>query len=340
MDTILLEEKEVQVKKFFFCLLIGALVLAAGCKAKKEAAEEEAKSASIVSEGYVTVDEGVELRYKTIGDGPDVVIVPAAIYLEHEFERLADKSRTLVLYDQRARGKSSAVADASKISMDFEIADLEALRQHLSKEKVSLIGWSYLGGLVILYANQYPEHVNKIVQIGPMPPTYEFFAQSASTPLDKESMAQLNKLQEEGLAESDPERFCTEFWNIYMERIFFDPDKIGLMRSDKCKCENEMPNNVSMQLGAIIGSLGKWDWREMVQDLDAPVLTIHGDSDTLPLEGSRAWVSSLHNARLLFVHEAGHLPFVEQPGVFYPAVDTFLKGEWPAGAEIFGAPTK
>jgi pimeloyl-ACP methyl ester carboxylesterase len=151
-------------------------------------------------------------------------------------------------------------------------------------------------------------------------------------------MAELKRLQDEGLDKTDPEKFCTEYWNIYMERIFFDDDKIGLMRSDKCKCKNEMPDNVNMQLGAIIGSIGEWDWREMVQGLDVPVLTIHGDSDTLPLEGSRVWVQILRNARLLFVHEAGHLPFVEQPGVFYPAVDTFLKGEWPAGSEIFGAP--
>lgn len=325
------------MKKFYVFLWIGALVLTFGCKGKKQAPAEE-KTGPVVSEGYVTVDEGVELRYKTIGDGPEVVIVPAAIYLEYEFERLADENRTLIMYDQRGRGKSSVVDDASRFSMDFEIADLEALRQHLGKEKVSLIGWSYLGGLVILYANQYPEHVDRIVQIGPMPPTYELFQQSRSTSLDEESVAQLNKLQEEGLAESDPERYCKESWNIYMKQIFFDPDKIGLMRSDMCKCKNETLNNVSMQIGAILGSVGEWDWREEVQGLEAPVLTIHGESDSLPLEGSRVWVSSLRNARLLFVQEAGHLPFVEQPDVFYPAVDTFLKGEWPAGAEIFGAP--
>jgi proline iminopeptidase len=264
--------------------------------------------------------------------------VPGAIYLEYEFERLAHPSRTLILYDQRGRGKSSAVADVSRFSMDFEIADLEALRQHLGKEKVSLIGWSYLGGLVVLYASQYPEHVDRIVQIGPIPPTFEYFQQASATPIDEDIMARFAELQEEGLAESDPERYCTEYWNTYMEVIFFDPVKISMFRSDKCKCENEMPANATRQLGAIIGSLGQWDWREMVRGLEAPVLTVHGDSDTLPLEGSRVWARSLHDARLFLVHEAGHLPFVEQPEVFYPAVDTFLKGEWPAGAEVFGVP--
>jgi proline iminopeptidase len=284
------------------------------------------------------VDEGVELRYKTIGEGPEAVVVPAAIYMEYEFEKLADPSRTLILYDQRGRGKSSPVNNFRTISMDSEIADLEAIRKHLGKEKISLIGWSYLGGMGFLYAAQFPEHVNRIVQVGPISPTYEIFVQSGSTPFDEESRAQLKKLQEAGLEKSDPERYCQEYWNIYMKRIFHDPEKISSMRSDKCKCANEMPANVNMQLLAIIGKLKEWDWREMAQSLDVPVLTIHGESDTLPIEGSRVWVQALCNARLLMVPEAGHLPFVEQPDIFYPAVDAFLKGEWPDGAEIFGAP--
>jgi proline iminopeptidase len=147
-------------------------------------------------------------------------------------------------------------------------------------------------------------------------------------------------MQDEGLDKTDPEKFCMESWNIRLKQIFYDPDKIKLFRSDICKCENETLENVSLQIGTIMGLLGEWDWREMVHGLDAPVLTIHGDSDTLPLEGSRVWVSSLGNARLLVVEQAGHMPFVEQPEVFYPAVDTFLKGEWPENTEVVGVPIK
>ncbi len=327
------------MKKLYLFITIGLLAFGFGCKGKGEPGKAaEGTAAPAVSEGYATVADGVELWYKTVGDGPEVVIVPAGIYMEYEFERLADESRTLVFYDQRGRGRSSAVADPSQISMAFEIADLEALRQHLGKEKVSLIGWSYLGGLVVLYAAQYPEHVNRIVQIGPISPTYEYFRQYRTSPRQDEVIARLTKMLEEGLDKADPQKYCTDYWNANMELIFYDPGKIGLMRSDRCDCENEMPGNVNMQLGAIIASLGEWDWREMAHGLDMPVLTVHGVSDLLPMEGSRVWVSSLGNARVLVVQEAGHLPFVEQPDVFYPAVDTFLKGEWPAGAEVFGAP--
>jgi hypothetical protein len=63
---------EVGMKNFWAFFLIGVMVLACGCKGKKEEVmtEEAAESKLIVSEGYVWVDEGVELRYKTIGDGP------------------------------------------------------------------------------------------------------------------------------------------------------------------------------------------------------------------------------------------------------------------------------
>jgi proline iminopeptidase len=316
------------LKKWSACLAVVALVMAYGCKRMGTQAEFP------VSEGFVTVEEGVDLRYKTVGDGPETIVIPAAIYLEYELEKLADDNRTLIFYDMRGRGKSSQVTERERISMDIEISDLEKLRQHLGKDKISLIGWSYLGGVVFLYASQYPENVERIIQIGPISPTFEIYSKTKVDPLDKEDLAKLKKMQEEGLAESDPEVYCTEFWNIYMKQIFFDNTKIGLFRSDVCQCENEMRERVTFQLQAVIQSIGHWDWIERARNLNVPVLTIQGDSDTLPVEGARMWASSLPDARLLIVPEAGHLPMVEQPEIFFPAVDTFLDGGWPAEAEL------
>jgi hypothetical protein len=124
-------------KKISILLLMGVLILAFGCKGKEE--KEEDVSKPFVSESHVIVDDGIELRIKTVGNGPETVIIPAAIYLEYEFERLIDESRTLVFYDVRGRGRSSKIMDSSRLGMDIEISDLEALRLHLGKEKISLI---------------------------------------------------------------------------------------------------------------------------------------------------------------------------------------------------------
>jgi len=315
------------MKKLPVILLGMTLILAFGCKGEEEPELQ-------VKDGYVTVEEDVKLYYRMVGDGPDAVIIPGACYLEYEFERLNNKDRTLIFYDTRSRGRSSKITDASRIGMNIEISDLEALRLHLGKEKVSLIGCSYLGAMVILYANEYPDYVKRVIQVGPLPPTYDIFTKATSTLIDSESQAQLEKMKAEGLDKTDPESFCQAYWDAYMKRIFYDPDKISLFRTDKCKFMNEMPDSVNFQFGGILGSIGKWDWRELAKSIKVPVLTIHGDHDTLPMEGAREWAASIPNARLLAVPKAGHLPFVESPELFYPTVDLFLNGEWPEKAVV------
>lgn len=318
-------------------LLLAALLTFGACQGEK--VEPDPMPGIEAIEGFAPVSEGVELRYKILGDGPETVFIPAAIYMEYEFEKLADPSFTLIFYDPRSRGKSTTVTDRLQIGMEFEVTDLEALRRHLGKEKISLIGWSYLGGMVALYASRYPEFVHRVTQVGPISPTFEIFMKTTASPIDKDSQAQLIKMREEGLDNKDPEAYCRQYWDIYMRRIFFDPSKIAGYRSDKCLCANEMPEHVNFQLGTILGKLGKWDWLEEMRNLASPVLTIHGEADTLPMEGSRHWVATFRDARLLVIPESGHLPFVEKPELFFPAVDTFLKGNWPDGAEEIKTPT-
>jgi len=68
----------------------------------------------------------------------------------------------------RNRGLSDAVTDTSKISLQHDADDLKAVRAHFGVEQPDLIGFSYLGKIVVLYAIQHPDHVNRIVQLGPV----------------------------------------------------------------------------------------------------------------------------------------------------------------------------
>jgi pimeloyl-ACP methyl ester carboxylesterase len=65
-----------------------------------------------------------------------------------------------------------------------------------------------------------------------------------------------------------------------------------------------------------------------------PVLVIHGTKDRSgPYGGARDWARLLPNARLLTVHDAAHVPWIEAPGLVLGSIRTFLDGEWPAAAE-------
>ncbi|HKY60455.1 MAG TPA: alpha/beta hydrolase, partial [Gemmatimonadota bacterium] len=82
---------------------------------------------------------------------------------------------------------------------------------------------------------------------------------------------------------------------------------------------------------------GDYDWRDELVSLEVPRLVIHGAADAFPVEGSREWVEGHPNARLMILEEAGHYPFIERPDAFFPAVDTFLEGRWPPGAEALSS---
>ena len=120
-----------------------------------------------VETGYVTSSDGVRLYYAKVGSGSEMVILPRRLFTFPDFQRLA-KGRTLIFYDMRDRGLSDAVTDISKISLQHDSDDLEAVRAHFGIEKPDLIGFSCLGKIVVLYAMQHPNHVNRIVKIGPV----------------------------------------------------------------------------------------------------------------------------------------------------------------------------
>ena len=101
----------------------------------------------------------------------------------------------------RNRGHSDSLTDTSKISIQADVDDLEAVRRHFNAPKVSLIGESYLGMTVVLYATQHPEHVERIVQIGPVPRKFgtkyppEYTAQDTDKIPDPAQMKNLERLR-------------------------------------------------------------------------------------------------------------------------------------------------
>jgi len=76
------------------------------------------------------MQDGVRLYYRSVGEGPEVVVVPMALYLAAFLEPLAS-NRRVVFYDPRNRGRSDA-ADLNTVSLDQQIEDLEELRKQLA----------------------------------------------------------------------------------------------------------------------------------------------------------------------------------------------------------------
>ncbi|HUA63280.1 MAG TPA: alpha/beta hydrolase [Verrucomicrobiae bacterium] len=286
--------------------------------------------------GYVAMDGGVRLYYLQAGQGARTLLVPNGPILMDAFAPLAE-GRTIIFYDVRNRGRSDTVEDPAKLSggIHRDVDDIETLRRHFGAESVDLIGHSYLGLMVALYAMKYPERAGRIVQIGPQQPYASRIYPRELTGADyvlAETFATLAKMDAEQAA-TDPVARCWKTWEI-LRRIYVtdaaDVDKIDWLR---CDLPNErnfrtywmahlMPSVNSLKLGA-----------EDFARATAPVLTVHGRRDrAAPYGGGRDWAAALPNARLLTVENGGHAPWVEEPAVI-SSIAKFLDGEWPEGTE-------
>jgi proline iminopeptidase len=285
------------------------------------------------AEGYVPVEGGLRLHYRVIGHGPDTVVVPADVWWGSRADGLA-RGRKVVLYDPRGRGLSDEVKELSFAGMEYEVRDLEALRRHLSLERVSLVGWSYLGAMVALYAARYPERVEAVVQVGAMPlrhgPHWEAFVKDREARRSAAAEAKLAKMREAGAPERDPVGWCRAFWEALVVTTLARPDTTGMIPSGVCDSTNERPRPDSV-MSRLIAGLGAWDWTAEARSVRARVLTVHGLRDNIPLDSSREWARPLPKARLLVLDASGHFPFAEQPAEFTRAVDAFLGGAWPEG---------
>jgi len=119
------------------------------------------------SEGDITTPDGVKLHYRKIGEGRTTLIVPMGFMLYDDFKQLADVA-TIITYDLRDRGRSSHVEDVNTLTIQQDAADLETVRQHFNADKFVPVGFSYLGLMVAMYTAQHPEHVARVIQLGPV----------------------------------------------------------------------------------------------------------------------------------------------------------------------------
>lgn len=299
-------------------------------------------------EGYLTAGKDVKLFYQKIGNGKEKLILPLGLYLYPGLKSLQDSlDCTLVFYDVRNRGRSGHLTDSSLIGIWQDVNDLESVRRYFGFDKVTLVGWSYLGMMVMLYAIQHPENIERIIQIGPValkwdtqfPPEHR---NTDPSRVDTIKRKEVEKLIAEGFHLKEPKKF-TQLWyetNSY-PNLFGDTSNIKKYRGELLKIlepENEWYHNFRWHLNHhFAGSVQKLNtdslWTE-VRKIKKPVLTIHGTKDrNAPYGAGRQWATELENARLLTIQGAAHVPWYESPQKVLHSMTVFLKGNWPEDAE-------
>jgi proline iminopeptidase len=299
------------------------------------------------NEGYITGADGARLFYRIEGSGPETLVVVhggpgnSLESIRLDLAPLAARRR-VIYYDQRGGGRSQLFDRAQDLAIDRHVADLEALRGHFGLERMTLFGNSWGGLLVSAYAAAHPDRVERLVLDAPAPPTQveavemaEEFARRAQTRFGDAERRRVHMVfdPEVWLRAEDPMTVCHDFARAVLQLYRHDMEREPRFRGDLCAGPLDSVRRQQSVNQMIWQSLPNYDLRPAVRAVTVPVLVITGESDAIPLSGVANWAANYRQARRLIVPGAGHFVHVEQPQIFFPAVEAFLAGRWPEGAE-------
>jgi non-heme chloroperoxidase len=256
-----------------------------------------------VRERRVRLRDGVDLRVRSLGDGPAAVLfihgwmVSGAVW-DGVLPFLETRGRTLIVPDLRGSGGSGRPDAGYTLAQYAE--DLIAVLDSMGVEQALLVGHSMGGQLALLLAATAPARVRSVLALCPVPPggltlppeAAGLFRSSAG-----DRARQGTILDSACLALSPEER----------ERVLADAGTVGA--------------------ACITQALDAWTqggFEDRLGDIRAPVRVLATDDPFLPLDLLRAQVASkIKSATLAKLDGAGHYPQCERREDCVAVIESF-----------------
>ena len=270
---------------------------------------------------------GANLHYRTFGSGPPVVIINGGPGMSSEgFAKLAQNLANgyqTIIYDQRGTGQSTVEPmDASTITIDLMVRDLEALRTHLNLEEWVVLGHSFGGILASYYATRHPEVIRGMI-----------LSSSGGIDLDL-----LNYFADSLRAKLTPEEFQNlSYWNnqisqgdtSYSARLQrgLAMAPAYLYHKEHIPAIGERMTQGNMTINGLVWNdlqrIG-FDCSDELKSFNKPVLIIQGKQDIISAATAGKAHAILPNSEIIFLDKCGHYGWLDQPNQYYAAIRDYL----------------
>ncbi len=227
--------------------------------------------------------------------------------------------RQIILYDQRGRGATQAPPALRNSRIEYDAGDVVAIREALGIARWDMLGHSWGGGIAMLAAERDTPGVRRLVTANAVGATNDWVAQlhaNALARLDGSERAALAALDPQTLYADDPATHAEYSRAIYP--AYFADREFGRGFAP--------PRETSATGAAVAARLRRegYDWREQIKRIAATTLVVHGTQDILPPRLATETVDLIPRAALQLIDGAGHMPFWEQPQLFFHSVINFL----------------
>jgi len=256
---------------------------------------------------------------------------------------LSQNGYDVYFYDQIGGGLSGRLKNIREYRLSRHVADLDQIRNKINAEQIILIGESFGGVLAAHYAAAHPENVKRMVLISPAELlSQEWDEDTRGNIKDRATQETRQKYKDlirtprtlftflllelnpdaayNFLSEDKADTLATKFMSLVSGGVACDPKTFPenhnlLIGFWALLIPDELPEPANKAVKIKLGSM------------TLPVLILRGECDYVKWEVTYEYKSLLKNATLLFLEGAGHMPFLEKPGLVLESIRSFLLDE-------------
>lgn len=274
--------------------------------------------------------------------GPGGAVVSFAP-ITNVISEISKEGYDVYFYDQAGGGFSERLRNIREYQLSRHVADLEQIRKEIKAEKMILVGESHGGRLAAHYTALYPENVERLVLISPGGLiSQEWDAESSGTIKDRASPEMLQKFDDliktprimftvllleinpdaahNFFTEAEADTLVTNLSSSLLGGMACDPEKFPVDHNILFGFWATMiPDNLPEPANESV--------KDKFKSLTLPVLILRSECDYLKWEVTYEYKSLLKNSTLLFLEGAGHMPFLEKPGLVLDSIRSFLLDE-------------
>jgi pimeloyl-ACP methyl ester carboxylesterase len=288
-----------------------------------------------VEERRVRTSDGTDLAYHVVGRGAPVLLANGLggswKAWQHQISYFEDRYR-FVSWDYRGLYRSGAPTDRDAVSIEDHVEDALAVLDAEGIEQTAIFGWSMGVQVALELFRRAPDRVRILVLVNGV----------AGAPWESAfNVRQIGGLIPYALAAA---RAIPSITQAATERIVGWPEtvtwakRVGLAGHT---LDEEVFGQLASSFAGLdmdlymhtLERLGEHDARDVLEELDVPVLVIAGDRDLFtPRRAAEDMVHRIRGAELLVVPGGTHYVAVEYPELVNLRVEKFFR-ERGYGAE-------
>ena len=270
---------------------------------------------------------GVRIYYRTFGAGTPILIINGGPGLNSD--GFVDLAKTLsvhnqtIIYDQRGTGRSAMQKiDASTITMQLMVDDMENLRKQLKIERWIILGHSFGGMLASYYSTIHPDKIISLILSSSGGIDLELLSYVSKNINAKLTPQQLDSANywSQKIADGDTSYFARWQRAKALANAYVYDKKYAAAIAERLTHSNLTINNLMWQDMQKIN----FNCASKLLTFTRPVLIIQGRQDIIEERTSQKASKILKNSRLVILDHCVHYGWLDNRDAYLSEVEKFI----------------